>query len=197
LAWRVRAGTILPQRITLSGGDARFVPPEQRFYAGGPNSVRGYGRNELGPRVYVTNDTTPPFEVQGNDTLYDNLFTAPTGGNSAFVLNAELRLPSPVFAKRMRIGLFVDVGQVWERQDELLSFHSVRVTPGIGLRFATPLGPVRLDVGYNGYDQEPGKLYFQDDVTGKLTVWRESYGRGAPRAFVRRLVVQFAVGQAF
>jgi outer membrane protein assembly factor BamA len=194
----VRAGTILPQRITLSGGDARYVPPEQRFYAGGPNSVRGYRRNELGPRVYVTSDTLPPnLRVQGSDTLYADLFTAPTGGNSAFVLNAELRLPSPVFVNRMRIGLFVDVGQVWERQRELVSFHSVRVTPGIGLRFATPLGPVRLDVAYNGYGREAGPLYFRNDVTDELTLYRDSYRLGAERAFLRRMVVQFAVGQAF
>jgi len=93
--------------------------------------------------------------------------------------------------------MFVDVGQVWERQDELVSFGSVRITPGIGLRFATPLGPVRLDVAYNGYGREPGPLYFRDDATDQLTLYRESYGSRAPRALLNRLVVQFAVGQAF
>src|SRR5207247_3282347 len=53
-AWRVLGGTILPaRRISLAGQSIRFVPPDQRFYGGGPNSVRGYARNELGPRVYV------------------------------------------------------------------------------------------------------------------------------------------------
>lgn len=194
--WRVRVGTILPQRITLSGQSARFVPPEQRFYAGGPNSVRGYGRNELGPRVYVTTDTTQ-FEIHGSDTVYADLRTAPTGGNSAFVLNAELRLPSPIFTSRMRVGVFVDVGQVWERENELLSFNGFRVTPGVGLRFATPLGPVRLDAAYNGYDREQGPLYFQDNTTNELKLYRSAYRLAAPSGFLRRIVVQFAVGHAF
>jgi outer membrane protein assembly factor BamA len=182
-AWRVRAGTALPQRITLSGTEARYLPPDQRFYAGGPNSVRGYGRNELGPHVYVTTNL--------ND-IENNLVVAPTGGNSVFVMNAELRLPSPVFRQRVRIGVFVDVGQVWERQNELLSFERMRVTPGAGLRFATPLGPVRFDVAFNPYDFEEGPLYFRDPMTNDLTLVQDAYRRKAPR-----LVYQFAVGQAF
>ena len=197
-AWRARTGTILPQRITLSGQSAKFVPPEQRFYAGGPNSVRGYGRNELGPRVYVTGDTTAPNrEIVGNDTIYHDLRTAPTGGNSAFVVNAELRLPSPVFPQRMRVGLFVDAGQVWERGEELVSVGNVRVTPGVGLRFTTPLGPVRLDLAYNGYRAEAGPLLFSDTATNSITRIRDAYSTQRPASFFRRLVLQFAVGQAF
>src|SRR2546426_821635 len=68
-AWRIRGGTILPQRLSLLGQSTQFVPPHQRFYAGGPNSVRGYARNELGPRVYVTDSII----VQGTDTTLRNL----------------------------------------------------------------------------------------------------------------------------
>src|SRR5213079_1417096 len=63
-AWRVLGGTILPaRRISLAGQSIRFVPPDQRFYGGGPNSVRGYARNELGPRVYITDS----IGVKGTD----------------------------------------------------------------------------------------------------------------------------------
>ncbi len=200
LAWRLRGGTILPQRITLSGQSARFVPPDQRFYAGGPNSVRGYGYNELGPRVYVTSDTTAAnLVVRGPDTTYLDLRTSPTGGNTVFVANAEVRVPTPIFPERMRLGLFVDVGQVWERGDPLTSISGVRVTPGLGLRFVTPLGPVRLDAAYNGYAAEAGPLYFQDNsrTPPTLTVLRDSFQPGRPSSFWRRITVQFAVGQAF
>lgn len=197
-AWRLRAGTILPPRIVLSRDTARFVPPEHRFYAGGPNSVRGYGRNELGPRVYVTADTTSPNrEIVGTDTLYRDLRTAPTGGNSAFVLNAELRVPAPVFPRRLRLGLFVDVGQVWEREDELFDLRSIRVTPGVGLRIGTPLGPVRLDAAYNGYAREAGPLYFEDPASRDLTLIHPRYEVATPSGFWRRVNLQFAVGQAF
>lgn len=197
-AWRVRSGTILLQKISLEGLAARFVPPEQRFYAGGPNSVRGYGRNELGPRVYVTKDTAAPNrEIIGTDTIYHDIRAAPTGGNSAFVMNAELRLPSPVFPHRMRLGIFVDVGQVWEREKELVSVQGIRVTPGVGMRFATPLGPVRLDVAYNGYAPEQGRLFFQTSTDLTEISGRYPAHPTVPDSFFRRLVVQFAVGQAF
>ncbi|HEY6807447.1 MAG TPA: BamA/TamA family outer membrane protein, partial [Gemmatimonadales bacterium] len=195
-AWRVRAGTILPQKITLSGQKAGFVPPEQRFYAGGPNSVRGYARNELGPRVYVITDSTD-FSLRNGDTVYNSVETDPTGGNSAFVVNAELRFATPVLPERMRIALFVDLGQVWERGEELLSVTGVRVTPGLGVRFATPLGPVRLDAAYNGYGNEPGTLLFKSDQTGTIREFRPSYQPPRPSTFWRRVVFQFAVGQAF
>ncbi|MGH7674506.1 MAG: BamA/OMP85 family outer membrane protein [Gemmatimonadales bacterium] len=199
-AWRVRAGAILPQRITLSGQNARFVPPDQRFYAGGPNSVRGYGLNELGPAVYVTRDTTDTVTTAGGDTVYRSLRVAPTGGNTAFVINAELRFPAPVLGERIRLGVFVDIGQVWEREEQLLTLNDVRITPGVGVRFATPLGPIRLDVGYNGYGREPGPLYFLDETDPQnptLTLYRNSYRPSAPDSFWKRLRLQFAVGQAF
>ncbi|HET7790070.1 MAG TPA: BamA/TamA family outer membrane protein [Gemmatimonadales bacterium] len=195
-AWRVRSGTVLPQKITLSGQSASYVPPDQRFYGGGPNSVRGFARNELGPRVYVTTDTTR-FKVQNGDTTYTDLRTSPTGGNSAFVFNAELRLPAPVLSDRLRFATFVDVGQVWERGTELASVSGVRVTPGIGLRYATPLGPVRLDAAYNGYAAEPGVLYYENDTTHALTVYRQTYSIPRAASFWNRVVWQFAVGEAF
>ena len=94
--------------ISLAGQSVRFVPPEQRFYGGGPNSVRGYARNELGPRVYVTDSI-------GADSTFENVRAAPTGGNASFVLNTEVRFATPLFPDRMRAAVFLDVGQVWER----------------------------------------------------------------------------------
>ena len=195
LAWRIRGGTILPQRLSLLGQSVQFVPPDQRFYAGGPNSVRGYSRNGLGPRVYVSDTVI-------NDTLRD-IHASPTGGNTVLTANLELRVPTPIFPDRMRLGLFVDVGQVWERGDTLSSVRGVRVTPGLGLRFITPLGPVRLDAAYNGYPDEPGPLYSLNRTTRTLTAVTDASGNqvilrpGLPGGFWRRVVVQFAVGQAF
>ena len=195
-AWRVLGGTILPAReiSPLKGQSLRFVPPDQRFYGGGPNSVRGYARNELGPRVYVTDS----IEVNGSDTTYRNLRASPTGGNAVFIGNAELRFATPLFPDRMRVALFVDVGQVWERDDTLSAISGVRVTPGLGLRFVTPLGPVRLDAAYNGHAAEPGPLFLQNNADRSLSLVPDVTIRpGLPRGFWRRVVVQFAVGQAF
>ena len=197
-AWRIRGGTILPKNITLAGQQVGYVPPDQRFYGGGPTSVRGYGRNELGPRVYVVTDTVSDGTV---DTLPNGekvfrVTTAPTGGNTTVILNAELRMPSPILSQRMRLGLFVDAGQVWERGEELFPFTGMRVTPGLGLRFATPLGPVRIDAAYNGYPPERGPLLYQD--SSAVVVIRDEYPPLlAPKGFWQKVVVQFSVGQAF
>jgi outer membrane protein assembly factor BamA len=144
-AWRIHAGAILPRNIDLSGQQVGYVPPDQRFYGGGPNSVRGYGLNEMGPRVYVISDTSNAALVDSTaapeNKVWRGVFTAPTGGNTLIVLNAELRLPSPVLPQRMRLGIFVDAGQVWERGSEAFPISGLRITPGAGVRFATPLGP--------------------------------------------------------
>jgi outer membrane protein assembly complex protein YaeT len=208
--WRIRGGTILPRQITLSGQRVGYVPPDQRFYGGGPNSVRGYGRNELGPKVYVLiaspadTSSEPVVDTMatrraGGDKVFRGVQTRPTGGNTAIVLNAELRLPSPILASRMRLGLFVDAGQVWERGEEIVSLRGMRVTPGAGMRFTTPLGPVRIDVAYNGYPAERGPLLYQDSETATtVTQIRTSYPPvNARKTLWQRLVLQFAVGQAF
>ena len=212
-AWRIRGGTILPRNITVAGKGVAYVPPDQRFYGGGPNSVRGYGRNDLGPQVYVliaepqdtssepVVDTAATRRAGGTDAdkVFRNVQTRPTGGNTAIILNAELRLPSPILASRMRLGLFVDAGQVWERGGEIVSLSGMRVTPGAGVRFTTPLGPVRIDVAYNGYPVQRGPLLYQTSETAdSVSQIRPSYPPvRASKTFWQKLVLQFAVGQAF
>jgi outer membrane protein assembly factor BamA len=202
-SWRIHSGALVPARITLAGDTTQFVPPEQRFYAGGPNSVRGYEANGLGPRVYVITDSlcasasSCSYQIVNGDTVYKNVTVAPTGGNSIFVANAEIRVAAPLWPDRLRLAAFVDVGQVYLRQNAIFTLHSMRVTPGLGVRFTTPLGPVRVDIAYNGYDPESGKLKFLNDSTGVLTDFRPNYQRKRPSAFLRRLVFQFAIGQVF
>lgn len=206
-AWRIRGGTILARNIFLSGVPVGFVPPDQRFYGGGPNSVRGYGRNALGPQVYLfVGDTLAPGAVDsvataraGGEKVFRGVQTRPTGGNTAIILNAELRLPSPILASRMRLGLFVDAGQVWERGKETVSLREIRITPGVGVRFTTPLGPVRIDAAYNGYATERAPLLYQESATAPtVTEIRSSYPPlRANKSFWQRVVLQFAVGQAF
>src|SRR2546425_3621884 len=54
----------------------------------------------------------------------------------------------------------------------LFRSNGLRVTPGVGLRFATPLGPVRLDAAYNGYPSEPGPVYLLNNTDKSLTLIR-------------------------
>jgi outer membrane protein insertion porin family len=195
LGWRVHVGAVLPGLVTVRGVDStqQFVPPDQRFYAGGPNSVRGFSANDLGPKVYVVE--TSGVHVSGTDTTFTKVETSPTGGNAVLVGNLELRVPAPVFAERLQLGAFVDAGEVYIRQRDILSLKSIRVTPGVGMRFVTPLGPVRVDVSYNDYAPESGVLWLSDGTN--LTRLRNSFQQPRPSTFLRRLLVQFAIGQAF
>jgi outer membrane protein insertion porin family len=193
-SWRLRGGMIFAPTVDVATQSGNFVPPEQRFYAGGPNDVRGFERNELGPVVYVVSQAEADSAAsQGRAINSDSVTVAATGGNTLAVGNVELRVPSPVFSSRLRLALFVDAGGVWQRGGDN-STPVIRVTPGIGLRLATPLGPARLDVAYNPYKLQAGTL-FQVDMLGGLApvAGQESYvlGRG------RKFTFHVAVGQAF
>jgi outer membrane protein assembly factor BamA len=193
LATNLRGGIVLSPRLQLQGTAGNFVPPDQRFYAGGANDVRGYDRNTLGPVVYVV--PTQFVDSAGVPTDPGQVRAAPTGGNTLIVGNVELRLPSPFLSDRVRWAAFIDAGGVWERGGSLGSGAEIKFTPGIGLRLATPLGPARLDVAYNGYDLPRGALYSADPVTRELALLRTGYRR--PASGRDRFNFQFSVGQAF
>ncbi len=191
LSWRLRGGVIFSPTVDVATQRGNFIPPEQRFYAGGPNDVRGFERNELGPVVYVV--SAGHVDSTGGDIDPDQVQVAPTGGNTLAVANVELRVPSPVLGSRLRLAAYVDAGGAWQRGVQS-SDAVIRVTPGIGIRLNTPLGPARLDVAYNPYKLQAGPL-FQADTTGAL-----SPVPGQPTYVLDRdgrVTYHFAVGQAF
>lgn len=190
LASFLRGGVLLQGTIGPAGG---FVPPERRFYAGGPNSVRGYAPNALGPIAYLAEAALITEEGEVIPNL-DAVERSAIGGSHTVVASAELRMPSPVLSDLLRIGAFVDAGQVWAR-GAMVESAPIRVTPGVGFRFLTPVGPIRVDVGYNPYPREAGPLYLVDEEEN-LVLYDPSYV-GEPRGFWERFQVHFAVGQAF
>ena len=110
-AFRIRAGWLTAPQIDSPDGPFTYVTPDQRFYAGGANDVRGYDRNDLGPVVYVVLD---PADVPA-DSVVDpaNVTVSPIGGNRLGIANAEIRVPFPLFPRWRLVG-FVDAGAVWE-----------------------------------------------------------------------------------
>lgn len=165
---RLRAGTVLGSRLNLTGSPS-FIPLQERLYAGGPNTVRGYRQNEMGPAIYIPNgfsietiDDTLQYWRANPDSVGDR--TVPTGGDNVIVANAELRLRAPAYPELVQYALFVDAGQVWNRgrAGTGVNFAEIRVTPGVGLRVFTPVGPIRVDVGYNPYRRPAGPAYITD-----------------------------------
>jgi len=211
-AWRVRAGGIVSPTLGFSGQSVRYIPPSERFYAGGANSVRGFGQNRLGPVVRVVDPERTHWSavrdslghivydpVSGKEVqqLVPDTLTAATGGNSLIVANAELRFPLPGFGGRLSGAAFVDLGQLFEREDELVNLSKTRITPGLGIRIATPIGPMRFDVAYNPFRPETGPLYRKEGQ--ELVLLDPLYRPDQSRIswVPRHLVLHFSVGQAF
>ncbi|MBO4312819.1 MAG: outer membrane protein assembly factor [Desulfovibrio sp.] len=117
---------------SISGASLDNIPATMRFFAGGAGSVRGYPYQAVGPR---------------------NARDEPLGGRSYQVVNLEARLK---VAKNVGIVPFVDGGMVY--RDEMPQIvGDMRWGGGLGLRYYTPIGPVRLDVAtpFNPIDGDP------------------------------------------
>lgn len=171
-----------------------FLPPEERFYAGGANTVRGYGRNALGPGVYVT-DAVRVDSVSGDTIPTNGADFAAIGGTSLGIATLELRTPSPVLSQRLGLAFFVDAGAVGRQTIFQLRPHEWRVTPGAGLRIVTPVGPLRLDAAYNPEGAQAAPLYFRTQA-GELIRVNDSY-RPPRGGFFSHIQIQLAVGQVF
>ncbi len=232
LAVRLRAGGLLGPSLSDS---TRFIPPEERLFAGGPTTVRGFPQNELGSAIYIATqfDTLYPGVTGRSDTLFrvtegvrSFRRAVPVGGNTLFVGNVELRVPSPMFSNVLQLTLFTDVGDVWNRgSDDVFHNFRLKATPGIQVGALSPVGLIRVVVGYNPYDRPAGPLYYEvpsvlggslpcvspanelrvHATPGELgTILTQEEGR-CPRSFaperdsgVRgRLTFSFAIGQAF
>lgn len=125
----VLAGKLLPGVILGYGGEKDRVPLFQRLFSGGASSVRGYERRQLGPK-----DDPEAFGQERDPE--------PVGGRGLLEASVELRFP---IRGNLRGAAFVDAGNVWSDPDEI-SLSDLRYTPGAGIRYRTPVGPIRFDV---------------------------------------------------
>jgi outer membrane protein insertion porin family len=123
------------------------LPASERFFAGGDTTIRGFALDKVG----------------APNTISPEGF--PKGGNALLILNAELRVP---VWREIGAAFFVDGGNVFDRVTEF-DFGELRGSAGFGVRYRSPIGPVRLDLGFKMDRRE-----------------RES-----------RSVVHFSIGQAF
>jgi outer membrane protein insertion porin family len=132
-----------------------LIPLPERFLSGGGNSHRGFGLNQAGPRDPVTG--------------------FPLGGSALFLNNLELRMPPPTlpfFRDNLSFAIFHDAGNVfvngsnmvdnllrWRQKNPQLclqentanqcDYSYISHAIGVGVRYRTPIGPVRIDFGYN------------------------------------------------
>ena len=123
------------------------VPLSEAFFSGGGSTLRGFPLNGAGPQKTIPACGNPA------DTSTCSFITVPVGGNELFILNSELRVPInydlPVVGKNLGVVAFYDGGNVYPS----VGFHQFGAlysnTVGFGLRYKTPVGPVRIDIGHN------------------------------------------------
>jgi outer membrane protein insertion porin family len=163
--FRVGAANGFPTEVTLTDSSGQPVlgpdglplvtvtdalPISQRFFAGGDTTVRGFALDRLGDE----------------STISPSGF--PTGGNGVIILNGEMRVN--VTGPLQAVG-FVDAGNVVARVSDL-NLGNVRPTAGLGVRFRSPVGPIRLDLGFKLDRRElaPGRLE-------RRSIWHVSLGQ--------------------
>ncbi|MEQ1907394.1 MAG: BamA/TamA family outer membrane protein [Vicinamibacterales bacterium] len=147
----VFASRVQAGNIRPIGNNPANVPFGKKYFLGGATSIRGWGRYEVGPLV------------SGQ----------PIGGNSMFAFSEELRA---TVRGRLSGVMFIDAGNVWAGSGAF-NLRDLRYAVGPGLRYETPVGPLRFDLGY------------QLNPTPDLIV------NGNPQRWPLRL--HFSIGQAF
>lgn len=163
---------IFAKRVNLAGiyyAKQDSLPSDIRIYNGGTNSVRGWNRQELGPK-------RPILDEDGN---FDRF--VPIGGRATFSFNTEFRFQLDQLLRGFGVAAFLDGGQVWR------NFNDIATTPiqyglGGGLRYQSPIGPIRIDLAYkvNPTDQD-------------LRIYEgQNYGSGWDK-----WGIHFSIGQAF
>ncbi len=113
-----------------NGLGGKPYPIFKNYYAGGIGSVRGYEPSSLGPRDKTTND--------------------PIGGSKMVVGNIELMFPLPGtgYDRTLRVFTFLDGGNVWGTEGNSIGANGLRYSYGVGLAWISPIGPLKLSMGF-------------------------------------------------
>jgi translocation and assembly module TamA len=130
VAGRARVGSIYGARLNE-------LAPSRRLYGGGGGSVRGFGFQELGPKIEVANPKFDPTNPKEKDKP---TLLVPTGGRSQVEFSLEGRYRFGDYG----VVAFVDAGQVYQSQSPRLS--DMRLGVGVGGRVYTSFGPLRADI---------------------------------------------------
>jgi outer membrane protein insertion porin family len=137
--------TVWANRITLGLAKAfgnSDVPTSESFFSGGETTLRGFPINGAGPQR-----TVPACSNPADPSTCVNL-QVPIGGRQLFILNSELRFPLGI-RKGLGAAVFYDGGNVYRAVSISRFVQDYTNTIGAGLRYKTPVGPIRFDIGRN------------------------------------------------
>jgi outer membrane protein assembly factor BamA len=123
-------------------GDNGYVPLSERFFSGGPDSLRGFPINGAGPQRPVPVCSNPA------DTSTCSLISVPAGGLMLAIVNSEARFPIH-FIENLGGAFFYDGGNVYSNINAHDFITNYSNSVGFGFRYNTKVGPIRLDIGRN------------------------------------------------
>jgi outer membrane protein assembly factor BamA len=177
LATNTQFGWISPFRVRSDIDPTQYVPIAERFFGGGNSSHRGFPDNQAGPRDLLTG--------------------FPLGGNALLFHSTELRFP--LLGDNINGVLFHDMGNIYSSpsdisfrvsQRDLTDFNYMVHAVGFGIRYRTPVGPVRIDLAYS---LNPPRY------NGLEGTYEELLFGGATPAIksVKRFQFFISIGQAF
>jgi outer membrane protein assembly factor BamA len=141
-------GAIFPFSVPAGFQGQNYIPLPERFFGGGADTNRGFPYNEAGPR-----DIGMPAGPGGMATVPTGF---PLGGDAVFFHQSELRFP--LIGENIGGVLFHDMGNVYSTvgdisfrvsQRNLQDFNYMVHAAGFGIRYKTPVGPLRLDLAYS------------------------------------------------
>ena len=145
LAGRVELGLARGFERTKDDVTVADLPVSQRFFAGGSTTVRGFQLDRLGVPDRVVDGVVKPGVLTADGLSL--------GGNGVVVINAEIRRTvGRLLGKELGVALFTDAGNVFAKASDI-DFNQLHATAGFGIRYNSPLGPVRLDFGFKSDPQ--------------------------------------------
>jgi len=214
LGW-VTALASTSEAVGIGVESEAVLHPRKRFYLGGSRSVRGYGENQLGPRILTIPATTLRRGTEGcpeatpitacdpnTASLKDRDFEPrPLGGNVVVEGSAELRFP--LFSDNVIGAAFVDAGYLAQRVNPALPKSRAAVTPGFGARYLSPVGPIRVDFGINPGLAETLPVVTEAVINGekRLVLLQESRRyhpvRSGFNGVLDRITLHLSIGEAF
>ena len=148
LARQTQFGVIQPFSVPANLTAQESIPLPERFFGGGADSLRAFSYNQAGPRDVGAS------LVPGGPSSQPTGF--PLGGNALLFNNVELRFP--LIGQNIQGVMFYDAGNVYSslnnisfhfHQRDLNDFDYMVHAPGVGVRYRTPVGPIRVDVAYS------------------------------------------------